>query len=97
MLTPQFIQVDGTSSTALEDLKPTGSEIATDGEINIQLLDAYGRTTAMYSWIDWDGEPTGWCNGDFEVVEGVTFNAGQGLWVGGTTTTQYLRFPAPEL
>ena len=85
MLTPQFIQVDGTSSIALEDLKPTGSEIATDGEINIQLLDAYGRTTAMYSWIDWDGEPTGWCNGDFEVVEGVTFDAGQGLWVGGTS------------
>lgn len=86
MLTPQFVPVSGDSAISLNSLSPTGSDVATDGEINIQVLDAYGRTTAMYSWIDWDGEPTGWCNGDFEVVEGVTFSQGQGLWVEGTST-----------
>lgn len=81
----------------LQDIIVEGKDVATDGEINIQLLDAYGRMTAIYQWIDWDGEPTGWCNGDYEVVENVEFTPGQGLWVGGTSDTQYLRFPAPEL
>ena len=85
MLTSQFIDVGGSGTVSLSDLKPTGEAVATDGEINIQLLDAYGRMTAIYQWIDWDGEPTGWCNGDYEVVEGVEFAAGQGLWVGGTS------------
>ena len=97
MLTPQFIAVDGSGDVSLESLKPTGEDVATDGEINIQLLDAYGRMTDIYQWIDWDGEPTGWCNGDYEVVESVEFAPGEGLWVGGTSATQYLRFPAPEL
>ena len=85
MLTPQFVPVDGTSEIAIEDLTPVGDEVDTDGGITIQTLTAGGRTEAMYQWIDW-GEPTGWCDDEWNLVEGVTFTPGQGLWVTGTGT-----------
>ncbi|MBR2880971.1 MAG: hypothetical protein IKB96_01230 [Prevotella sp.] len=99
MLTQQFVPVNGASAVALEDLTPTGDDVDTDGNINIQLLSAGGVTTATYQWIDWsaDDDVKGWCDGNFELVEGVTFSAGQGLWIQGTKTTEYIRFPAPEL
>ena len=81
----------------LQDIVPTGDNVDTDGGVYIQTLSAGGLTVDSYQWIDWDGEPTGWCNGDYEIVENVTFPAGQGLWVGGTKNTEYLTFPAPEL
>ena len=80
----------------LQDIVPEGEDIDTDGGITIQTLSSGGRTVDMYQWIDW-GDPKGWCDGDYTLVEGVTFPAGQGLWVTGTKDTEYLRFPAPEL
>ena len=87
------------TSINLQDIVPQGENINKDGGINIQLLNAYGVTTAKYQWIDWsaDDDVVGWCDGNFELVTGVTFGPGQGLWVQGTKDTEYLRFPATEL
>ena len=87
MLTQQFVPVSGDGAIALEDLRPIGDDVNTDGGINIQLLSAGGVTIAKYQWIDWsaDDDVVGWCDSNYELVEGVTFNAGQGLWVQGTS------------
>ncbi len=81
---------------ALQDILPEGDDIDTDGNISIQVLDANGMTVDSYMYLDW-GDPKGWCDDSYTVVEGVTFPAGQGLFITGTKATEYLRFPAPEL
>ena len=81
---------------ALQTLLPVGDDVDTDGNIQIQTLDAYGRVDKSYQWIDW-GDPTGWCDEDWNLVEGVEFTPGQGLWVLGTSEGANLTFPAPEL
>ena len=96
MITPQFTPVSGASEIALDALVPAGDEIDTDGAINIQTLTAGGVTIDTYQWIDW-GDPKGWCDDSYTLVEGVTFQPGQGLWVQGSKTTEFLRFPAPKL
>ena len=88
------------TSISLQDIVPQGDNVNTEGGITIQTLDAFGRTVDSYMWIDWsaDDDIVGWCDGNFEVVEGVSFAAGKGLWVTGTSNSgEYLRFPAPEL
>ena len=82
-------------SVDLNDIVPQGEALS--DSVEIQTLDAYGRTVAAYTWHDWMHESACWVDGDFEKIEGVTFTPGQGLWVSGSDTTQYLRFPAPEL
>ncbi len=84
---------------ALQDILPIGEDVDTEGGVNIQVLNAYGVTVNQYLWIDWsaDDDIVGWCDGNFELVSGVTFEPGQGLWVQGTSSDAYLRFPAPEL
>ena len=55
----------------------------------IQTLDAYGRTVDNYSWVNWagdDGDQEAWIDDDFEIVEGVTFAPGTGLWVQSNST-----------
>ena len=84
------------TGVALQDIIPEGENIDTDGAINIQTLTAGGVTIDTYQWIDW-GSPNGWCDDTYTLVEGVTFAPGQGLWVQGSKSTEYLRFPAPEL
>ena len=79
----------------LNDIIPTGDDVADN--VAIQTLDAFGRTVDTYSWNDWVAETPCWVNDDFEPLEDVSFAAGQGLWVFGSSETQYLRFPAPEL
>ena len=83
-------------SVALQDIVPVGADVDTDGGIVIQLLDAAGRSGTSYQWIDW-GEPTGWCDDEWNLVEDVTFDPGQGLWVLGTSDGASLQFPAPKL
>ena len=99
MMTPQFISIGESSSISLDSLKPVGEDVDTEGGVNIQVLNAYGVTVNQYLWIDWsaDDDIVGWCDGNFELVSGVTFEPGQGLWVQGTSSNAYLRFPAPEL
>ena len=84
---------------SLQDIVPTGTDVDTEGGVNIQVLDAYGVTVNQYLWIDWsaDDDIVGWCDGSFNLVENVTFEPGQGLWVQGTSSDAYLRFPAPQL
>ena len=83
----------------LQDIVPTGD--ATSDNVYMQTLDAYGNGVAMYNWIDYagdSGDQEAWIDADtFEVVTDVTFAPGQGIWVAGTSETQGLRFPAPEL
>ena len=79
----------------LNDIVPSGDDVADN--VAIQTLDAFGRTVDTYSWNDWVAEQPCWVNDDFEELSDVTFSAGQGLWVFGSSDAQYLTFPAPEL
>ena len=98
MATPQFIPVNG-NAIALESILPTGDGVS--DVINIQTLDAFGYTVDSYLWINWAGasyDQEAWVNPDtYEIVEGVTFDPGQGLWITGSSSEQSVRFPAPEL
>ena len=85
------------TSLALQDIVPVGESIDTDGGVYIQVLDFAGRDVATYQWIDWGGDDVGWMDGDYSLVEGVSFEPGAGLWVTAISTDDYLRFPAPEL
>ena len=82
----------------LQDIIPTGDD--TSDNVIIQTLDAYGHGVAMYNWVNYagdSGDQSAWIDTDtFEIVD-VTFPAGAGLWVDGSSTGQALRFPAPEL
>lgn len=82
-------------SVALQDIIALGDD--TSDNVAIQTLDAAGYTVDNYLWNDWIAETPCWVNDSFEVVEDVTFEPGQGLWVYGSSNAQYLQFPAPEL
>ena len=79
----------------LQDILPEGDSIDTDGGIYIQILDSAGREVDNYQWIDW-GEPA-WCDSGYTPLENVYIQPGQGLWITGVSTADYIRFPAPEL
>ena len=99
MVSAQFINIGAETATPLQSIKPTGDE--TSDNVAIQTLDAYGRTVANYLWVNWagdEGDQEAWIDDEeFAIVEDVSFQPGQGLWVQGSSTSQYLRFPAPEL
>lgn len=82
-------------SMDLQDILAEGEE-ASDN-VQIQTLDAYGRTVETYEWNDWATESACWVDGDWNRVEEVSILPGQGLWVMGSSSEQSLRFPAPEL
>ena len=88
-------------SVALQDIVPTGVDVSDN--VVIQLLDASGYTVdgASYMWINWAGDSydqEAWVDdSDYTIKEGVTSAPGQGLWVYGSSDSQYIRFPAPEL
>lgn len=84
MVASQFLPVTG-GDIALESIAPTGDDVADN--VAIQTLDAFGRTVDTCSWNDWVAETACWVNDDFEEVTGVTFPAGQGLWVFGSSET----------
>jgi len=82
---------------ALQDILAEGDDVVDN--VNIKILDAYGRTVdgCDYTWVDYVADDPCWVDGDYTIVEDVSFAPGQGLWVYGSSTTQTLRFPAPEL
>lgn len=82
-------------SVNLQDIIAVGDD--TSDNVAIQTLDAAGYTIDNYLWNDWIAETPCWVNDSFEVVENVAFEPGQGLWVYGSSETQYIQFPAPEL
>ena len=79
----------------LQDIIPEGDE--TSDNVSLQTLNSSGKTVQMYFWNDWACDEPCWVDDNFEKVEGVTFGPGAGLLVSGSSDSQYLRFPAPEL
>lgn len=79
----------------LQEIVAEGDDIVDN--VTIQTLDAYGRTVDSYTWNDYMYDDPCWVDGNYEIVEGVNFGGGQGLFVLGSSSSQYLRFPAPEL
>ena len=70
----------------LQSIVATGDD-ASDN-VQIQTLDAYGYTVDTYDWNDWAADKPCWVDGDWNPVEGVSIEAGQGLWVIGSAATQ---------
>ena len=79
----------------LQDIVAEGDDLSDN--VYIQTLDAYGYTLTSYAWNDWAADEPCWVDDDYNPVEGVTIQPGQGLWVQGTSTNQSIVFPAPEL
>lgn len=79
----------------LQDIIPEGDD--TSDNVFIQTLDSAGYTVDNYSWNDWATDKACWVDDNYEEVTGVTIEPGAGLWVQGSSSSQYLRFPAPEL
>ena len=86
-------------SIPLQEILVEGDD--TSDNVNIQLLDNAGYTLTTYLWVNWagdSGDQEAWVDDEeFEIVENVSINPGQGLWVTGSSTEQSIRFPAPEL
>ena len=78
----QFAAVSGTAID-LTDIKVTGYDEATEGEVSVQVLDAYGKSTMIYSYYDVPGELTGWLDSGDNLIEAgtVTLASGDALWV----------------
>ena len=82
----------------LQDIVPVGE--GTSDMVSIQTLDSAGRAVDTYTWCDWagpDSDQEAWSDGSGDIIEGVSFAPGQGLWVYGASAEQSIRFPAPEL
>jgi hypothetical protein len=94
----QFADVAGTGF-ALTNFKPTGADVY--GNVNINRLNANGYVIETYSWTESGGD--GWDTADVwvddanTIITDVTFASGEGFWVNGTSESQYLNIPAPEL
>ena len=79
----------------LQDIVALGDD--TSDNVFIQTLDPAGYTLDTYSWNDWATDTPCWVDDNYEKVDGIIFNPGQGLWIQGSSTAQYITFPAPEL
>lgn len=80
----------------LQEILPSGDGISDN--VFLSILDEYGFTSEMYTWVDWAGDTfdqEAWINSSYEIAD-VTFPAGQGFWIQGKTG-QSIRFVAPEL
>ena len=86
MVTGQFLPVSSSETIELQSISATGDE-ASDN-VCIETLDAYGRMAESYSWNDWAYESACWVDDSYEVVEGVSFAPGTGLWVQGANAEQ---------
>lgn len=69
----------------------------TSDNVSVQTLDAFGRGLASYVWNDWMFGDACWVDDSLEQVSDVSYPAGQGLWVTGSSDAQYIRFTAPNL
>ena len=85
MVAPQFVNIGASESMPLEALTPTGDD--TEG-VEIQTLTAAGYTDKFYTWNTWMYAEPCWVDGDLNLVEGVTFDKGTGLWIQGSSTAQ---------
>ena len=83
----------------IQDILPAGDN-TDNGDVVIQVLDAYGYTSENYVYYGEDcyddGYPAGWYTDDGELSTR-NFLAGEGLWVYAADDATSIRFPAPEL
>ena len=85
----------------LQDLTASGTKVVDN--VKIQFLSSYGIATNIVMWADGGDleekeEGCCWADTGWEAkITGVKIAPGQGLWVSGKNTDQYLTFPAPEL
>ena len=85
----------------LQDLTASGTKVVDN--VKIQFLNSFGITTNTVMWADGsdlEEKEEGYCWSDpsWEAkITGVKIAPGQGLWVSGKNTDQYLVFPHPEL
>ena len=86
MSAPQFVNIGTGADIPIQSIKAVGED--TSDNVYIQLLDAHGYTTVSYAWNDWASDEPCWVNDDYEPVKDVTFHAGQGLWMQGTSALQ---------
>ena len=90
MATPQFANIGATESIPLQSIKPVGTD--TSDNVSLQTLDSAGYTVDNYLWVNWagdEGDQEAWIDSDtFEIVEGVEFAPGTGLWIQGSSVEQ---------
>ena len=93
MVSPQFLNIGTSTATPLQSIRPVGDSLSDN--VVVQTLTPYGYTATAYMWIDYAGESgnqEAWVDPDtYEIVEGVTFEPGQGLWVQGSESGQSLQ------
>lgn len=88
VLVAQFANVGTTEALPLDSFIPTGDD--TEG-VEIQTLTAAGYTDKYYTWNTWMYEQPCWVDGDLNPVENVSFDAGFGFSVMGSSATQGLQ------
>ena len=91
----------------LQDVSVAGydHDAGFEGSINVQFLDGLGRMTALYNWIDIPADPEdpdsvafyGWYDGEDNLVEDVTVDAGTALWTFSDSSAYSLVFPGATL
>ena len=85
----------------LTDMDVTGydPESGTEGDVNVQILDAYGKAGLTYFYYDVPGDFTAWLDSfDTEVEPGdVVVPPGEGLWVNAPSTSYSLIIPGVTL
>lgn len=88
-------------SVDLSDIDVTGydAETGTEGDVQVQILDAYGMGGDTYSYYDVPGELTAWLDGsDSEVEVGtVVVGPGEGLWVSAPSASFSMVLPGVTL
>ena len=86
-------------NVAIQDILPEGDD-TDNGDVVIQVLDAFGYTSENYVYYGEDcyddGYPAGWYTDDGELASR-TFTPGEGLWVYAIGSNTSIRIPAPEL
>ena len=90
----QFVAVSG-DVIDLTDIKVIGydPESGTEGDVNVQILDAHGKAGMSYFYYDVPGDFTAWLDGNDEEVSAgtLTLAAGEGLWVSAPDATYSLQ------
>ena len=95
-LVPQFVSTSG-GEIDLQDIKC--NDAASDS-VSFKILNNIGIGGDSYFWINWygdNGDESCWVDGEFNKVEGMKIQPGQGLWIAGDNDEQFVTFPGVEL
>ena len=89
----------------IQDIYIGGYSDAFEGAVNMQFLNASGKTTATYFWADVPADPEdpdseafyGWYDGDDQLADNVTIPAGGAVWVQSDSASYSIVFPGVTL